>query len=231
MNKKPLVNFMSWILTGSLAGVLPGRSREDVIEMLGTPGGWGLGDGNGDVSLMDAYVWGYGIWTLYFENDILDTVTCAIRALDEAGWYFDVVENDQPFFNDIDGAESILKKHGIPYVRLGDYFKVKTLKTGELLERRRRLSSSTILAGDEFCTRIIFDDKNGRVDVIGNPFNLRRQVLGFESLDPKNSYILVQPARTSARVREQAQGSTPTLTLTPSPLPKLLTTNSAKNSL
>ena len=99
------------------------------------------------------------------------------------------------------------------------------------LERRRRTSSSTILAGDEFCTRIIFDDKNGRVDVIGNPFNLRRQVLGFESLDPKNSYILVQPARTSARVREQAQGSTPTLTLTPSPLPKLLTTNSAKNSL
>ena len=193
MNTGPKVNLISWISTGELAGILPGDPKERVRDFFGVPPGWAHSETLDETAdFMNADMWGYGAWTLYFEGACLDAITCPVPNVEEHGWFFDIDALDKSFFNDVQGAEKILLENGIPCVQLkGALYKIKDVATGETLESRRRLIQPTLLAGSEFQTRITFDAENEKMHVIANPFSLKRQVVSKRRLDPQKKYTLV----------------------------------------
>ncbi|BBB68361.1 hypothetical protein UNDYM_4108 [Undibacterium sp. YM2] len=192
---KPEADIFSWIATGELAGVSPGDTKERVVALFGIPPGWVHSEQWDEIpEYMNADMWGYGIWTLYFEGNVLDAITCSVSHDDGQahGWYFDMAAFDNSFFKSIWDAERMLAERGIPYVELqGERHKIMDVTSGETHETRRRLPLPTILAGSECQTRLLFDTENGELRVIANPYSLKRQVVSKRRIDTNIKYVLV----------------------------------------
>lgn len=191
---KPEVDIFSWINTGEIAGVSPGNTKEQVSAVFGIPLGWLHSEKWDEIpNYLDADMWGYGIWTLYFDGNLLDAITCAasVEDIQEHGWYFNMAAFDNSFFKSIQAAERMLSEHGVSSVKLkGGRHKVMDVLSGEIFETRRRLALPTVLAGKEFQTRILFNSEDGKMKVLANPFNLKRQVVSKRRIDPNAKYVL-----------------------------------------
>ncbi|MFZ6778781.1 hypothetical protein ACO0LD_18310 [Undibacterium sp. Ji83W] len=138
-------------------------------------------------------MWGYGTWTLYFDGNVLDAITCSVSpdGIQEDGWYFDMTTFDESFFKSIRDAERVLSENGISCAELkGGRHKIMDVASGEILETRRRLSLPTLLAGSECQTRILFNMEDGTMQGIANPFSLKRQVVSKRRIDPSSKYVL-----------------------------------------
>ncbi|NHZ96081.1 hypothetical protein [Massilia sp. CCM 8734] len=195
------IDLLTWIVTGELAGIVPGDHKDLVRRAWGDPAGWGS---SADFALkvddcMNADVWGHGLWTSYYEGASLDGVSCCVSARADLGWHFDMGAIDPLFFDSTDKVERILTRHAIDYFRLPKIFHVQNVKTGEVLERKRRLAAPVIIAGNAFATRITFD-ADGRTELISNPVSLRRQTLAFSRLDA-DPYVIYPAQTPDDRVR------------------------------
>ncbi|HEY0585351.1 MAG TPA: hypothetical protein VGD52_04400 [Pseudoduganella sp.] len=99
MNEKIKVDIISWIKNGLIGPVAVGQDKETVSRLLSSPLGWATSETMDEIDdFMHADIWGYGIWTLYFEGNTLDAVTCSIAQLNECGWHFDIGEADSDLF-------------------------------------------------------------------------------------------------------------------------------------
>ena len=61
------LSILDFMTTGRFAGIEPGMSKENVVEIIGRPLGWARGDS--DIDEPDFYqadMWGYGSWVLFF---------------------------------------------------------------------------------------------------------------------------------------------------------------------
>jgi|GEM_PF-3295073 len=191
---KTKVDIFSWIRTGELAGVSPGNTKEQVSKIFGIPLGWVHSEQWDEIpNCMNADMWGYGIWTLYFDDNVLDAVTCSVSpgGIQENGWYFDMKAIDESFFKSIRDAERVLSENGISCAELkGGRHKIMDVASGEILETRRRLWLPTLLAGKECQTRITFNNEDGEMAGIANPFSLKRQVVSKRRIEPTTKYVL-----------------------------------------
>lgn len=189
MNEKPIMDLLHWISTGNLAGVFPGVEKNYVVNTIGKPSGWGSSSFSGDVEdFFDVDMWGYGLWTLYFNDTTLDAITFVPDEQNKLRRNLCNIEDS--FFNSMDDAEKILNENGISTLRLAKNYKLRNNDTGEILERRRRLVFPALLAGNNLQTRILFNEDGG-MKVIANPFSVRRQGISYERLDPPNSYTIL----------------------------------------
>ena len=94
--KDIVVDMLSWIVKGDFAGIVLNDPKSKVLEKLGPPLGWG---DNSDwykkvPNYLDADVWGYGVWGIFFNNDKLSLISCVARDLEECGWCFNVINGD-----------------------------------------------------------------------------------------------------------------------------------------
>jgi hypothetical protein len=192
---KNRVNIISWVKSGVLANVRPGQSKSAVMQALGTPFGWLSTASEEPVEdYQAANVWGYGVWSLYFDGEMLDAVTCIAKEVDERGWYFDVEKEGGKFhLRSIDEVESLLISNGMPVKRIDDGFlSLKNNETGEIVRRTARCAESIILTGDELQTRILFEKTSGRMTLIANPFCVRVQAISWKCTNSKrNIFSLV----------------------------------------
>ncbi len=186
----PHADLLSWIATGTLAGVAPGDSKAKVRDLWGPPLGWASTSDHGEIAdFMDANWWGHGVWSTEFEGDVLDCVICCLSEVAQAGWYFQMAPLDESFHSGIDEAERILASAGIPCIRPPMRRRLRNLVTGDVTEQRRRLALPTLLAGRGFQTRILYEE-DGRLRNISHPVSIRRQVVGYGRALGDTDYVL-----------------------------------------
>ncbi|UOD29377.1 hypothetical protein INH39_28885 [Massilia violaceinigra] len=184
------IDIFEWIDTGELAGIIPGDQKQHIRKKWGDPMGWASTSDSAEIQdCMNADIWSHGVWTTFYEGDILDGISCCFESLDQVGWHFDLSEIDPLFFQNVGETEKILTRQNIQYIIVPKIFHLQNSNTGEVVERKRRLAAPVIMAGKKLATRIIFTSQGG-VGLISNPVGLRRQVVGFSRLDSDN-YVFI----------------------------------------
>ena len=193
MTQKIEVDLVSWIRDGLLGPVAVGQNKDKVRKLLSPPLGWASTETMDEIDdYMIADIWGYGVWTLYFEGDILDAVTCSIEQLDEHGWYFEVGGAELSFLCNKSSVKGFLERYGIPFKQIDEpFYTLKNPVTGETTTHRRRLSVKTVLAGTDFKTRILFDKEDEHIKVMAYPFSAEGQVVSNKRCLAGKGYILL----------------------------------------
>lgn len=198
-----MIDFIEWLQFGNLGGIMPSASKAEVVSALGPPHGWAshaFPDHCEDY--LDADLWGYGLWTLWFEpasathqqdhrNGFVDAMTCTIEKLAEYGWGLDVTNAAPELLENKASAERFLTEQGLPCRNLNRTYQLQDLDSGEVIDRKRRLAAPALLTGHELRTRLVFGEDGGRLEVVGHPFSLRRQGLAYCRLDPDGRYRLI----------------------------------------
>lgn len=180
------IDLFGWISTGELAGVVPGDQKESIRKKWGDPMGWASTSDPAEIQdCMNADIWSHGVWTTFYEGNILDGISCCFENLDQVGWHFDLSDIDPLFFKNVDETEKILTQQNIQYIIVPKIFHLQNSNTAEVVRRKRRLAAPVIMAGKTLMTRILFAPEGG-VSLITNPVGLRRQVVGFSRLDSDN---------------------------------------------
>ncbi|WP_426163184.1 hypothetical protein ACN9MY_23385 [Pseudoduganella sp. R-31] len=182
----------SWIKTGKLGLASLGSNKVTILRALAEPAGWASTATPDEVqNYMDADLWGYGIWTLWFVGGALDAVTCAVSELEEHGWWFDVGDLDTSVFDDVNMFKTFLSSSEIPYRPLdGSTLTLRHAVTGTMKTKRRRLRAKTILAGLDLQTRILLDEQGKALRVMGSPYCAERQILSYSSYCSKEFMLL-----------------------------------------
>lgn len=186
------VDIVSWIKNGLVGSVAVGQDKEAVSRLLSPPLGWASSETMDEIDdFMHADIWGYGIWTFYFDGNVLDAVTCSVDQLDKHGWHFDIDKAASDLFGDGEHVTAFLDRSEIPYRRIDEgFYRLINPETGESTTRRRRLGVKTILAGSKLKTRILFDTEDDRIRVIAYPFNVEGQVISNKRFHVGTGYIL-----------------------------------------
>lgn len=192
MSEKVKVDIISWIKNGLIGPVAVGQDKETVSQLLSPPLGWANSETMDEIDdFMRADIWGYGIWTFYFEGNALDAVTCSVAQLGEHGWHFAIDKADSDLLGDSARVKAFLDRSEIPYRHIDEgFYKLVNPETGENITRRKRLGVKTILAGTDFKTRILFDAEDDRIRVIAYPFNVEGQVISNKRFRVGKGYIL-----------------------------------------
>ncbi len=195
MKMKPKIDLLNWVLSGNLAGVFVGDTKERVYEQLGPPRGCAGCRDMGEIpnwQSPEANVWGYGIWTLEFIGDILDYMGCDVTMREEYGWGFDLELGSQSFFNSVDEAQEVLERSRIPFRCINEaHYRMRDLDSGALIERRRRFCVPTILAGEGLRTRIVFNQDGGQMWILAQPFQVEFQTFGLHRISTGRRLVLL----------------------------------------
>lgn len=192
MSEKLNISLVSWIKEGLLGRVSVGCEKALVSQLLSPPRGWASTETPDEIDdFMDADIWGYGIWTLYFDGNVLDAVTCSVEQVSEHGWFFNIDDVDQDLFGDVLKVVEFLKRIDVPYKYIdGGVYILNNVETGELITRRKRLAAKTILAGVDLKTRILFDMESEHVKVMAYPFSAEGQVISHRRCLLSKGYVL-----------------------------------------
>lgn len=186
------LNVLNWVSAGDFAGVYIGSTKEHVVNVLGVPEGWAISNSADEVNdFLDADMWGYGVWVLYFNEDRLDAITGAISNIGEAGLYFDIAGYRPSAIDDAQKLMSVLENAGVKYYELAGRFRLRDGDTGEVFEKRRRISNRTFLVGEDLLGRITFDPESGQIEQMAFPYSIVAQTVGAHALKFKPSMSLV----------------------------------------
>lgn len=185
------VDLIEWISTGRMAGVVVGMAKAQVQGILGNPFGWV--DSTKDRTSPDfikADIWGYGRWSLYFNEDALDAVTFGFEKIDEPD-HPACIEgrgfNGEEYF---DQVVSRLTSSGVEFFDLPKEYFVEIPLHSEPIRKIRSRANRTLLVGDRLLGRMLFDREDDRLIYMCYPFSPVFQAVGLSAVTKRPGRVL-----------------------------------------
>ncbi|MFZ5875156.1 MAG: hypothetical protein ACOYXU_01990 [Nitrospirota bacterium] len=185
------VDVAEWISTGSFSGVVVGMNKGQVHSIVGDPLGWADSSKVDEVGdFLDANIWGYGIWTFFFDDGVLDAVTANFAMLEEVGFYFGVSGVEFSANDEVDDILGKLAVRGIKVFELPREYWVREPSRVEISRKKRVRAERTFLVGSELLGRIMFERESEKLSQMAYPFSPVFQAIGRSAMQRRPGYVV-----------------------------------------
>jgi hypothetical protein len=177
------MNMIDLLENGMFCGIRVGAKKSEIIDAIGEPPGWRKSDSPVEVDdYFMADMWGYGAWTLYFEDDVLDAITYIFGSGVDSELFFQV--DGLSFLGDehIDSVANLLSSMGVSWYELPKNYSLYDSESGIEIKKIRR-GRSMLLIGDSKLGRISFDQDSGAIKQLSFPFCAMNQSNGLHYLE------------------------------------------------
>ncbi|WP_445365664.1 hypothetical protein ACJJJB_02430 [Microbulbifer sp. ANSA001] len=186
------LQILKFLNDGDFMGIHPGATKAEVIRQIGEPKGWASSSTSEEIDeFMEANIWGYGGWVIWFDNDLVDAITGSLSG--EEFEYSDFGEEEEVKFQEIniDQFVDALEESSIDYYRAPKVLEFID-KDGNRIQRRKRLAFESIYMGTRLESRVTIE--NGKIFQLAHPCSIISQAIGMSCTESarKKGWSLVR---------------------------------------